>query len=83
MRRCEDGVGILVAESGEQEGASEEIAPLGECGSDQICPQSAVNRAAGLFRYGRTLAHEAQLLLIETSCRRLSAAFLHSDRLRR
>jgi len=71
MRRCEDGVGILVAESGEQEGASEEIAPLGECGSDQICPQSAENRAAGLFRYGRTLAREAQLLLIESSCRRV------------
>jgi hypothetical protein len=56
MRRCENGIGILVAESGEQEGASEEIAPLGECGSDQIFPQSAENRAAGLFHYGRTFA---------------------------
>jgi hypothetical protein len=64
MRRCEDGIGILVAESGEQEGASEEIAPLGECGSDQICSQSAENRAAGLFRYRRTFAHEAKSLLL-------------------
>ena len=78
MRRCEDGIGILVAESGEQEGASEEIAPLGECGSDQICPQSAENRAAGLFRYGRTFAHEAQPLLIETWCRRLFDSVLNS-----
>jgi hypothetical protein len=55
MRRCEDGIGILVAESGEQEGASEEIAPLAKRGSDQICLQSAENR----IRYGRTFAHEA------------------------
>jgi len=78
MRRCEDGIGILVAESGEQEGASEEIAPLGECGSDQICPQSAENRAAGLFRYGRTFAHEAQPVLIERSCQRLSDSVFSS-----
>jgi hypothetical protein len=78
MRRCEDGIGILVAESGEQKGASEEIAPLGECGSDQICPQSAENRAAGLVCYGRTFAHEAQPLLIETWCRRLFDSVLNS-----
>jgi hypothetical protein len=78
MGRCEDGIGILVAESGEQEGASEEIAPLGECGSDQICPQSAENRAAGLFRYGRPFGHEAQPLLIETWCRRLSDSVFSS-----
>src|SRR5215471_4349549 len=45
MRRCEDGIGILVAQSGEQESASEEIAPLGECGSDQICPP--ISRKSG------------------------------------
>src|SRR5262249_45129847 len=78
MRRCEDGIGILVAESGEQEGASEKIAPFGECGSDQICPQSAENRAAGLFRYCRTFAHEAQSLLIEKWYRRLSDSVFSS-----
>src|SRR5215472_6918480 len=57
--------------------------PLANADPIKFAPQSAVNRAAGLFRYGRTLAHEAQLLLIESSYRRLSAAFLHSDRLRR
>src|ERR1700751_1405538 len=50
MRRCEDGIGILVAESGEQEGASEEIASLGECGSDQFAPNQRKIQAAGLFR---------------------------------
>src|SRR5262249_36364209 len=61
MRRCEDGIGSLVAESGEQEGASEEIAPLGECGSDQICPQSAEigppgsSAMVGLLRTRRNL----------------------------
>src|SRR5215472_9298095 len=38
MRRCEDGVGILVAESGEQEGASEEIAPLANADPIKFAP---------------------------------------------